>query len=196
MFKKWNKLLGNAGCPACAGGNYQCLTGIGKDTLQGLHREFRKTIRSVYTKSPNTFQCAKCNCYWHLQNSLLNKVPREQSQFYLNWLCLENWNFFEYDETFRQIGAFSYSQKCLEFPCCVTKQNNEFIEKSLIYFTDFIPPFYCGYKDIFFVNDIKNISPSKYALPAKVRCRSHTAPEKGMCYAPTSVETSNGIKII
>ena len=123
-------------------------------------------------------------------------MPREQSQFYLNWLCLENWNFFEYDETFRQIGAFSYSQKCLEFPCCVTKQNNEFIEKSLIYFTDFIPPFYCGYKDIFFVNDIKNISPSKYALPAKVRCRSHTAPEKGMCYAPTSVETSNGIKII
>ena len=195
MLKKLKEIFGNAGCPACAGGNYQCLTGIGKDTVQGLHKEFRKTIRPVCTESPNTFQCTKCNCYWHLANSLLNKVPRERSQFYLNWLSLGNWNF-EYDETFKQIGAFSYSERCLGFPCCVTNQNNEVIEKTLIFFTDFIPPFYCGYKDIFFVSDIKNISPSQYALPNDVRYRSHMAPEKAMCYAPTSVETSDGIKII
>jgi len=145
-------------------------------------------------KTVNEYKCDKCGTLWVLADNaqFINKVVR--NELYDQWKSQPWTPTIAQMEILNQIiGAPDYYEKNVYFPCKIRLPNGLQVEKAILIATtgDSFGKFPLD-QDVTILEDNHEISPSDYALPARVRAATMVAREKSMGYAPVNVKDTSG----
>ena len=139
-------------------------------------------------------KCEKCGTQWVLADKaqFISKVVR--NELYEKWKSRAWMPTTSQREILNQItGAPDYFAKNVYFPCKIGLPNGRRIQKVILIATtgDCFGKFPAD-QNVSLLDDNHEISPSNYALPAKVRAATMVAREKSMGYSPVNVKDSDG----
>ena len=199
--KKREMQIHNAepGCPECDGSeiisfNWQFAFDNRESEvfkyLKYLHKKNELKVGSKYT-------CDVCGQYWYLDGTgqFMTFVSEERQ------LKIEIWNKTQLlppeklIPTFAAIGGVlfdsGYCGKELHVPVRAVMKSGEVFDKALVSIQAEAPvaPYQ---KKIYFIDQVKEILPSPYALSLDVRKATHDSEEVRMGFAPTAVRTPKG----
>ncbi len=93
------------------------------------------------------------------------------------------------------IDIYGNLSEYIVIPCAITTMDGNYFAKSIIKITQ-LPPLFENPERVAFVDEIKKIMPSSFALPLIVRKATALAEETHMCFSPTVVQSGNEKKFI
>lgn len=182
MFQGLQGSLKPGTCPACAGDN-RTIQFDWQVLLQGQP----KLVLAQKFQFGSLLQCALCRQFWYLDagEEKITFVPKDRVPLLKTWgttpLSLSG----ELFQKAKTIGAtpihdLARRAQYAEVPCRAKTRDGRWADKCLLIFTD-APPLEPDFGDARLLEEVVDIEPSAYALPAKVRlatCHSK-ADEKG-----------------
>ena len=189
LFKRQKK----NGCPNCYDKN---TISFGADYLES------KFISSIHLTDEiggiKIYECEKCKTQFFKDENLYNKIVSGQIELLKEWSIR---NLVCPDDIKREnekIGLTNDWMLDKIAPCKIKLNNGEIYELTTVLFTS-KPPlghYYSMYKNIFFIDDIRQVSESKFGISLEIRQQAEKSEEKRMGFYPTVLKNKEGTKVI
>jgi hypothetical protein len=190
-------------CAQCHAGNTVSVNWqyLSQSKLSGIPKSKSIFINQEALKSGCLYQCKSCSSNWYLdedketmsfvENSLLPLIRKwndstiSLSQSHLKALL---------DIKQTPYDLYGNGSQYVQFPCEIKTTSGEVIPLAIVSFQKH-PPFE-SWRNNKLATDIREISPSQFALPFEIREETSKAAEIRMGFAPTVVKLSNNEKVI
>ncbi|WP_201280791.1 hypothetical protein [Paenibacillus lutrae] len=191
-----------AACPQCSGKRYISFNWTrfqhGDDAES---RQVQRALRiSKQLKHGWQYTCVSCGSEWYLgrDGNMMSYIHPSKAGL------VERWNAGSYQlpdaiwESLRRIGAIppalsGNGHGHAEVPCQVKTVRGEIFDMAYVSFQNRPPiDLWQDGRRIRFCDEIKEVSPSVYTLPADVRLATSQAQEIRMGYAPTTIQSADG----
>ena len=189
LFKRKKK----SGCPNC----YQNdVISFGTDYLEN---KFISSIKStVEIGGINIYECEKCKTQFFKRENMYERIIDGQIEFLKKWtetdlVCPDNLR--------KEIGKIGYtddwnSNKIV--PCKIELNNGQSYDFTTIKFSN-EPPlghYFSTFKNIFLIDEIKNVSESEYGIYLEIRKEAEKAEERRMGFYPTVLKSKEDKKVV
>lgn len=143
------------------------------------------------------YKCQKCTTQFYINGNMYEKIFDGQIELLKKWseinlVCPESLK-----KEIEKIGLTNDWNLSRIAPCKIELNNGEKFEFTTIKFSN-EPPLghhYTTFKNIFFIDEIKNISESDFGISLEIRNKAEKAEEKRMGFYPTILKNKQGKKI-
>jgi hypothetical protein len=186
------KIKKKSGCPNC----YQKdIISFGADYLENKIISLIKLTDEI--GKIQIYKCEKCNNQFYRNGNMYERIFDGQIELLKSWnernlICPDNLN-----EEIEQIGLTNDWNLNRIAPCKIELKNGEKFEFTTIKISN-KPPlghYYKTFKNIFFIDEVENISESDYGISIEIRNNAEKAKEKRMGFYPTILKNIEGKKI-
>ena len=189
LFKRKKKI----GCPNC----YQKdIISFGTDYLENKIISLIKLTDEI--GGIKIYKCEKCDTQFYIKENMYERIIDGQIELLKKWseknlVCTDNLK-----NEIEKIGLTNDWNLSKTAPCKIELNNGEKFEFTTIKFSN-LPPLgyhYTTFKNIFFIDEIKNISESDYGISAEIRNEAEKSEEKRMGFYPTVLKSKEGKKVV
>lgn len=188
LFKRKKK----TGCPNC----YQKdIISFGIDYLQNKIISLIKLTNEI--GGIKIYKCEKCNTQFYINGNMYERIIEGQIELLKMWSeknlnCTDNLK-----GQIEKIGLTNDWNLSRIAPCKIELINGEKFEFATIKFSN-QPPLgyhYSTFKNILFIDEVKNISESEYGISLRIRNKAEKAEEKRMGFYPTILKNKEDKKV-
>ena len=181
------------GCPNCYEEN---IISFGLDYLES---KFESTIKFDYNLGGvNLYKCEKCETSFFIRENMYERVFPGQPELLQKWSEKKLGCPSTLKSQIDLIGLTQNWDSTLILPCKIELNNGQEFDFTTIRFTTqpSLGSYYNNFKNIFFIDEIKSIRQSDYALSKDIRLACMTAEEKRMGFYPTVVKNHQNIEAV
>jgi hypothetical protein len=189
LFKRKKK----SGCPNCY---EKDIISFGTDYLEKKIISLISLIDEV--GGIKIYECEKCNTQFYIHGNMYERIIKGQIELLKNWsekslVCSENLK-----NEIKKIGLTNDWNLNRIAPCKIELKNGKIFEYVTLKITNEPPLGYhlSTFKNIFFIDEVKNISESDFGVSLDIRKQAEKSEEKRMGFYPTVLKNNEGKKFI
>ena len=173
------------GCPKCYNEN---ILGFGLDYLESKFESaisFEKKVSDV-----PLYKCKNCKTSYFIRENSYHRIYDGQIELLQRW----GETSFGYSDNFTSeitvIGISQYWDSSYVLPCKIELNDGREFDFATVRLSDqpALGDFYINYENIFFIDEVKSINQSEFALSKDVRSACRSAEESRMGFYPTVVK--------
>lgn len=181
------------GCPNCYEKN---IIGFGADYLQSKFISSIKLIDEI--GGIKVYKCEKCEALFYIKGNMYEKIIDGQIELLKEWckrnlVCSDKLR-----EEIDKIGLTNDWSSNRIVPCKIELNIGEEYEYTTIIFSN-RPPlghFYSTFKNVFFIDDVKHVSESEFAVSLDIRRQAERSEERRMGFYPTVLKNNDDKKVV
>ena len=201
----YQKFMNTPGCPRCDGSNYISFPqaeNIKNETTKNPNTKYIDYIKEIRKLKHGALnQCLICHAFWYGDDAhILHFIDEQRMPLLIEWSESKNTlsvllllKAFQIMPTPPDI--YGNRSEYISIPCSITTVDNINYPKALLLITK-LPPIRQAIEKVRFSNQIKDVRPSPFALPFKVRQACSMAKEIRMGFSPTIVSSNSGTEFI
>lgn len=189
IFKKKKKV----GCPNCYEEN---IISFGLDYLESKFESaiiFDNNVGGIAL-----YKCEKCRTHFFLSENMYERIFSGQIELLKKWSEKQLGISSNLKSKIDIIGFSQNWDSSYVLPCKVELKNRKEFDFTTVRFSNqpTLGSYYHNFENIFFVDEIKSIDQSDYALSKDIRLACVTAEEKRMGFYPTVVKNKENIEAV